>query len=199
MTVKLASTLQISETGAGEAATVAAAMDADVAPRNYGLSDQDVEFIQTNVGSVAQSGIAVMLGISPARLVSILKKMGMKDMPFVGLPTGLGIDHLPLGTVRYRTSVGVVHRIPTSTPGIVSRTIYSQWDEKDDEAIASDDDRVAQAADALNDCSRAFPPPGAIKVPDAEVVASARSARKASRSVRPGRAVQAQSNAHAAV
>ena len=109
-------------------------MDAIQHTRKGVWSEAQIEFLLSNAGyfSVPDIAASICKGTMGTRNKLLALKMSTKHTE---LPANLSdLQCIPDGMTVQKTSKGRIFRVPSSTPGIVSRTVHSAWaNEKDDD------------------------------------------------------------------
>lgn len=108
-------------------------------PHPCGLDEEAAAFILTNAGTLAASEMARLLGVTKRAMKKAIQRLGVNTEIVHRLPKGLAINYLPVGTVRHQSARGKITRVPCSSPGIVSCTFFSHWDEPDEEDTTDDE------------------------------------------------------------
>lgn len=101
--------------------------------RNGVWSEQQLEYLLSNAGFFQVNDIAETLGKGIAATRKKISSLGLSHV-FQGLPACLDdLQCIPDGMTVQKTSKGKIYRVPSSTPGIVSRTVHSAWANEKDE------------------------------------------------------------------
>lgn len=164
-----------------------------------GVTEEEAEFIQNNAAALSRQAMSQILGMPPSKIQRAVDRMRLSSIPYVGLPEGFGIQFLTPGTQRFKTANGVIHRIPTGTPGIISRTIYTQWDDADGKDTADDEYGDFEVRGKVKDPAGIGAQPRPIQVPHKEAAGPARAKSKADSAIRASRSVQKVPRKRAAV
>ncbi|TYK74299.1 hypothetical protein FSY45_19220 [Comamonas sp. Z1] len=98
--------------------------------------EEDIEYLLRNAGRIAVSNIATALGKGPEAVRKKIRGLGLNPESR-GLPEALDdLQYIPEGMTIRKGPTGDVYRVPTSSPGIVSRTVHiahGSWNDEDEE------------------------------------------------------------------
>lgn len=97
-------------------------------------SKEDLEFLLLNAGRIAVKKISVALGKGPDSVRKKIHAMGLSH-EVQCLPEALDdLNFIPEGMSIHSGKSGHVYRVPTSSPGIVTRTVHiahGSWGDDD--------------------------------------------------------------------
>lgn len=96
---------------------------------------QQLDYLISNAGRFQLTNIAAVVGKSTGSTRQKFQELGLNP-EFTGLPEALDdLLCIPDGMIIRTTKTAHIYRVPTSTPGIPTRTIHvplGSWDENED-------------------------------------------------------------------
>lgn len=96
-------------------------------------SDQQLEYLVSNAAHFPVTELSAAVGKNPRITSEKLKELGL-DRLHMKLPSPLDdLQCIPDGMTIKTCSTGLIYRVPSSTPGIVSRLVHSCMEELGDE------------------------------------------------------------------
>lgn len=103
-------------------------------------TEGDIDFLMNNAGYVHVNNIAAALCKSTEVTREKMKSLGLNYL-LKGMPKGMDdLEFIPEGTTIQSTPSGRIYRVPTSTPGIPTRTIHSSCSNADEIELEDEDD-----------------------------------------------------------